>query len=297
MTSTGLNPFSGNLASRNCSWVRVLDDVVWYEVEAQAGACGNTLRTNRTHAIYSNSLFIYPTNVSFARPVSLPFSCAYPLDTDTSLNVAIRPLLLLPDSLSGSGTKARAFMSLFRNSNFTEPYPAGLISLPVGSPLYVGVSVEERDPSFALVLVDCYTTHSSNPDDPTRYFLIQNKCPTDRRQVSVVESGSSLQARFSALLFLFQGEYRDIYLHCSLSLCDRRSSYCVRPCTNRAYRSISSSAPLKLLSIGPITWDKSPDRRHVQQQCQQQLNYRSEGREAAPVRGQYPEDQGVPGCC
>uniref|UniRef100_A0A4W6CI78 ZP domain-containing protein n=1 Tax=Lates calcarifer TaxID=8187 RepID=A0A4W6CI78_LATCA len=223
MTSTGLNPFSGNLASRNCSWVRVLDDVVWYEVEAQAGACGNTLRTNRTHAIYSNSLFIYPTNVSFARPVSLPFSCAYPLDTDTSLNVAIRPFL----PLSGSGTKARASMSLFRNSNFTEPYPAGLISLPVGSPLYVGVSVEERDPSFALVLVDCYATHSSNPDDPTRYFLIQNKCPTDRRQVSVVESGSSLQARFSALLFLFQGEYRDIYLHCSLSLCDRRSS-CVR---------------------------------------------------------------------
>ncbi|XP_050926744.1 deleted in malignant brain tumors 1 protein isoform X8 [Lates calcarifer] len=258
MTSTGLNPFSGNLASRNCSWVRVLDDVVWYEVEAQAGACGNTLRTNRTHAIYSNSLFIYPTNVSFARPVSLPFSCAYPLDTDTSLNVAIRPFLPLPDRLSGSGTKARASMSLFRNSNFTEPYPAGLISLPVGSPLYVGVSVEERDPSFALVLVDCYATHSSNPDDPTRYFLIQNKCPTDRRQVSVVESGSSLQARFSALLFLFQGEYRDIYLHCSLSLCDRRSS-CVRPCTNRAYRSISSSAPLKLLSIGPITWDKSPE--------------------------------------
>lgn len=34
-------------------------------------------------------------------------------------------------------------------------------------------------------------------------------------------------------------------------------------------------------------------RRHVQQQCQQQLNYRSKGREAAPVRGQYPKDQGT----
>ena len=66
-------------------------------------------------------------------------------------------------------------MSLFRNSNFTETYPAGRVVLPVGSPLYVGVSVDERDPSFAAVLEDCYATHSSNPDDPVRYSLIQNK--------------------------------------------------------------------------------------------------------------------------
>uniref|UniRef100_A0A3P9BK49 SRCR domain-containing protein n=1 Tax=Maylandia zebra TaxID=106582 RepID=A0A3P9BK49_9CICH len=44
MSSSGLNPFSGNLASSNCSWVRVRDDYVWYEMEARAGACGNVLR-------------------------------------------------------------------------------------------------------------------------------------------------------------------------------------------------------------------------------------------------------------
>ncbi|XP_025763762.1 deleted in malignant brain tumors 1 protein isoform X1 [Oreochromis niloticus] len=92
MSSSGLNPFSGNLASRKCSWVRVRDDIVWYEVEARAGACGNLLETNSTHVIYSNSLFIYPlANLSFTLPVSLPFSCVYPLDTDANLNVAIIP--------------------------------------------------------------------------------------------------------------------------------------------------------------------------------------------------------------
>ncbi|XP_051239679.1 scavenger receptor cysteine-rich type 1 protein M130-like isoform X2 [Dicentrarchus labrax] len=260
LASSGLSPFSGNLAARNCSWVRVRDDVVWYEVEATEGACGNTLRTNSTHAIYSNSLFIYPiNNASFAIPVSLPFSCAYPLDTDTSLNVAIRPFLATAGGISGTGTKARASMFLFRNSNYTETYAAGRVTLPVGSPLYVGVSVEERDPGFVVVLEDCYATHSSNPDDPMRHFLIQNKCPTDRRQVSVTESGSSLQARFSALFFLLQDEYRDIFLHCSLSLCDRKSSSCVPPCTNRTRRSVSTSEPVEPLSIGPIVWDKSPE--------------------------------------
>ncbi|XP_031720465.1 pancreatic secretory granule membrane major glycoprotein GP2 [Anarrhichthys ocellatus] len=259
-TSSGLSPFSGNMATRNCSWVRVSDGVVWFEVEAAAGACGNTLRTNGTHAIYSNSLFIYPiNNASFALPVSLPFSCAYPLDTDTSLNVAIRPFLALDGGISSSGAKASASMFLFRNSNYTEPYSGGLVTLPVGSPLYVGVSVEERDPSFAVVLEDCYATHSSNPDGSTQYPLIQNKCPTDRRQVSVVESGLSLRARFTALFFLLQNEYRDVYLHCSLSLCDRRSSSCVPPCTRRNYRSVSNSDPLRTLTIGPIIWDKSPE--------------------------------------
>ncbi|KAK9539800.1 hypothetical protein VZT92_002297 [Zoarces viviparus] len=259
-TSSGLSPFSGNMAARNCSWVRVSDGVVWFEVEAAAGACGNTLRTNGTHAIYSNSLFIYPmNNASFVLPVSLPFSCAYPLDTDTSLNVAIRPFLALDGGISSSGAKASASMFLFRNSNYTETYSGGLVTLPVGSPLYVGVSVEERDPSFAVVLEDCYASHSSNPDGSTQYPLIQNKCPTDRRQVSVVESGSSLRARFTALFFLLQNEYREVYLHCSLSLCDQRSSSCVPPCTRRNYRSVSNSEPLSALTIGPIIWDKSPE--------------------------------------
>lgn len=221
------------------------------------------------------------------------------------------------------GPKARASMSLFRSSNYTSTYPAGQVTLPVGSPLYVGVRVDKRDPSFAVVLENCYATHSSDPSSSVRYAFIQNKyvfgvtgaaelfesyeslgrrnrsfhekkpirqtqgtaflarnrpwessqfralsgsrgpphcghvggallerserirgtrsttllnerlwcvcgrCPTERRQVVVLESGSSLRARFSALFFLLQGDYRQVYLHCSLSLCDQRTSSCV----------------------------------------------------------------------
>ncbi|XP_070684592.1 scavenger receptor cysteine-rich domain-containing protein DMBT1-like [Pempheris klunzingeri] len=259
LISSGLNPFSGNLASHKCSWVRASEAVVWYEVEAREGACGNTLRTNGTHAIYSNSLFIYPiNNATFTPPTSLPFSCAYPLDTDTSLNVAIRPFLEL-GGISGSGTKARASMSLFHNPDYTEPYPPGLVTLPVGSPLYVGVSVERRDPFFVVVLEDCHATHSSNPDDPMQYSLIQNKCPTDSKLVSVTESGFSYQAHFTVLLFLLQDEYRDIFLHCSLSLCDQRNSFCGPLCRSRTQRSVSTSEPGKPLTIGPVIWGKSPE--------------------------------------
>ncbi|KAF3844040.1 hypothetical protein F7725_016088 [Dissostichus mawsoni] len=202
LTSSGLNPLSGNLATLNCSQFTVRDNVVWYEVETRAGVCGNTLKTNSTHAIYSNSLFIYPkSNSSFVHPLSVPFTCT------------------LKGAITGSGSRAKASMSLFHDSSFSEKYPAGLVTLPVGSPL----------------------------------------CPADRRQVSVVESGASLRARFSSLFFLLQHEYRDLYLHCSLSLCDRRTSSCVPPCTHRNYRSVSNSEHLETITVGPILWEKATE--------------------------------------
>lgn len=81
----------------------------------------------------------------------------------------------LEGGISGYGPKARASMVLYRTSDYTATYPAGVVSLPVGSALYVGVLVDKRDPSLAVVLEDCFATHSSNPNSPTRYSLIQNK--------------------------------------------------------------------------------------------------------------------------
>uniref|UniRef100_A0A8C7LE44 ZP domain-containing protein n=1 Tax=Oncorhynchus kisutch TaxID=8019 RepID=A0A8C7LE44_ONCKI len=138
-----LDASSGHLADPSCSAHQEANGTVWYQVERREGRCGNTLETNSTHAVYSNSLFVYPLNsrnVSLSQPLSIPFSCAYPLETESSLDVAIKPYLL------------------------------------------------------------------------------------DHHQVRVEESGSSLRARFSALLFLYQGDYRDVFLHCRLSLCDQRSS-------------------------------------------------------------------------
>ena len=66
-------------------------------------------------------------------------------------------------------------MSLFRNASYTEAYPAGRVSLPLGSVLYVGVSVDEEDKRFVAVLENCYATHTNDSNGAARYFLIQRK--------------------------------------------------------------------------------------------------------------------------
>ncbi|KAM3624673.1 uncharacterized protein V6R79_026428 [Siganus canaliculatus] len=256
LTSSRRNPFTGNLAHHNCSQFSVVNGTVWYQVATLDGVCGNILRINDTHAIYSNALFIYPiSNASFTIPESLPFSCAYPLDTDASLDVTLRPILPEGDGIAGYGPKARAVMSLFRNSDYIVSYQPGLVTLPVGSPLYVGVTVEVRDPRFVAVLEDCYATYTPNPEDPEKHFLIQNQCPVDPQLATVTQSGTSLQARFTALFFLFQHNYNEIYLHCSLSLCP---GFCPPSCVNRAKRDVSNFELLEPVTIGPITWDKTP---------------------------------------
>uniref|UniRef100_A0AAV2JZ84 Deleted in malignant brain tumors 1 protein-like n=1 Tax=Knipowitschia caucasica TaxID=637954 RepID=A0AAV2JZ84_KNICA len=199
--------------------VVVQNDIVWYEVVPRVGVCGNTRRTNSTHVIYTNSLFLYAHNDSFHVPASLPFSCVYPLEVDTRLDAALRPLL---------------------------------VSLPVGQPLYVGAIVEENDLNLATVLENCYGTFSSDPNDPTRHPLIQNKCSSNPQQVLVVESGTSLRARFSALFFVPGGQYRSIYLHCHLKLCS--PGPCVPVCPGRARRSVSEGVTIQPVTIGPITW-------------------------------------------
>lgn len=58
MVSSGLNAFSGHLVTRNCTYVRVRDDIVWFEVERRAGSCGNTLTVKISPLIPSGCYLI-----------------------------------------------------------------------------------------------------------------------------------------------------------------------------------------------------------------------------------------------
>ncbi|XP_029583170.1 uromodulin-like [Salmo trutta] len=256
LEGAGLNATTAHLADRRCSAHEDRNGMVWYQVERREGHCGNTVKTNGTHAVYSNSILVYPVDARNDSPLSFPFSCIYPLEIESSLDVPIRPHLPTDNAVVAVGAKARASMFLYRNSNYTEPYPAGqAVTLLVGSSLHVGVSVDESDPElFVVVLDDCFTTESPSPDNLLRYYIIQDSCPSNRTHVTVEESASSLQARFSAVLY---GGYRYVFLHCRLSLCNHRSSPCSPVCSRRRSRSVAKSVSLNPLTIGPITWAQS----------------------------------------
>lgn len=256
LQASDTNAFSGHLADPQCSTHRVRGDFVWYQAPRQAGVCGNVLKNNDTNSVYFNSLFLYPqNNKSFSFPEIITFFCVYSTSTNASVDSGFT--VLFDKGLSGTGSPNTASMGLFRDSSFRQTYPEGPLTLTVGSALYFGVSVDEPDPSFSLVLDTCYISNSSNPDDSNQYYLITSRCPTNRQRVSVIESGGSLEARFSALLFPVEGVEgveAFVHLHCTLSLCDKRLNSCVPFCAERGKRSVHDSAQLYPLTAGPVFW-------------------------------------------
>ncbi|XP_048104701.1 uromodulin-like [Alosa alosa] len=256
-SATVLDTLSGHMADPQCNMHLERNGTIWYQVQRRDGICGNVMRTNSTHVVFSNTLFVYPAmeNVTFTLPVGFPFSCVYPLDMQADMHVVVKPYLSMQEmGLVGFGPGARAIMSLYHNVTFTEPYPEGAVTLPVGSALNVGINTEGVEKgTFVVILEDCYTTNTSTPDDPIRHYFIKNRCISDPLHVTVLESGSSLQAHFSAMLFLYQNNYRDMFVHCSLSLCDKTASSCSTECLTRKSRSI---AYRRALTVGPITWAK-----------------------------------------
>ncbi|KAK3509650.1 hypothetical protein QTP70_008354 [Hemibagrus guttatus] len=254
--SRSLDPSSGHMADPSCTAGLEVNGTVWYEVQSQAGVCGNVLRTNNTHAIYSNILYLYPFNVStFALPTAFPFSCIYPLDSLTSMDLELNPFLPMQElGMVSVGPGAHASMFLFHDDNFTSPYPPGPVTLPVGTALYVGMNVQEVESTrFNVVMEECYITETPDANSTERYYLIQNRCSSHPRDVQVNENGVSQTARFTALLFLYQGNYNEMFLQCRFNLCDRTTNSCSTKCQTRATRSISNHMSL---TVGPINCDE-----------------------------------------
>ncbi|XP_053473319.1 pancreatic secretory granule membrane major glycoprotein GP2-like isoform X2 [Ictalurus furcatus] len=254
--SRSLDPSSGHLADPSCTAGHEVNGTVWYEVQSQEGVCGNVMRTNSTQVAYSNILYLYPVNTStFALPTAFPFSCIYPLDSLTSLDLGLNPFLPMQESgLVGYGPGASVTMLLFHDANFTSSYPPGPVTLPVGTPLYVGMNLQEVESTrFNVVIEECYITGKPDANSTERYYLIQSRCSSNPRDVIVNENGVSQSARFTALLFLYQGNYNEMFLQCRFTLCDRTTDSCSARCQTRTTRSISNH---KSLTIGPITWTK-----------------------------------------
>ncbi|XP_069051673.1 uromodulin-like [Lepisosteus oculatus] len=259
LEARGLNTSSAHLANSSCRGHGEQGGMAWLTMGRREGECGTNLTTNGTHAIYTNALSIQGKmvgNVFLVPRVSIPFSCAYPLDLKTSLEVAVKPIKTTVElRVSGLGW-TRATMSLYRNSSYTEPYPAGEVNLPLMAPLFVGVFVEDiKEDRFAVVLEDCYATPSEDALDPVHFFLIQNRCPIELASVVVPENGVSLQALFSAKLFRFIGNYDTVFLHCAITVCDSTMASCKPSCPAKR----SASVPfIDILTIGPVQRSQEP---------------------------------------
>ncbi|XP_043940286.1 uromodulin-like [Protopterus annectens] len=201
--------------------------------------CGTTIKSNQTHAIFSNTLILEPLSngiiIINGNGKKIPFSCAYPINMELSLISAINGAISygnLP-SVDGAGSYP-TLMSVFKDNDYLSPYSSGPINLLLNSPLYVGAVVQNiENKSLVLVVDNCYATPTNNSSDPTKFTLIDKGCPaTTYVNVTILINGEGSEVRLVIGVFKFVNQSQ-FYLTCKMHLCDATTN-CKPSCPARS---------------------------------------------------------------
>ncbi|GCB75225.1 hypothetical protein scyTo_0016389, partial [Scyliorhinus torazame] len=239
------------------------DDFIAFHINNTNRNCGNIVKTNETHVMYINTVWIESLNntgsvITRDRVINVEFSCAYELDLKVSLETVVRPMLsvvnlTLPTKEGSFITK----MALYKNSSYKFPYREGEVTLTTRDVLYIGVFVEGADSTQLILIINrCWATPSRDPKGRLRYVIIEHGCPNSKDStIEMEENGVSLTCRFHIVVFKFIGDYDEVHLHCDVTLCDSDINNCRVTCPANSRRLSDDNWPLakeQILSVGPI---------------------------------------------
>ncbi|XP_041432232.1 uromodulin-like [Xenopus laevis] len=207
----------------------------------QEGSCGMTFSTNGTHAFYRESydfFFVLPGKI-IRDKLTTTSTCIFQLDMELSLQTALNPIISNTIINISRPGQFSARMAVYNSSDYKYPYNGSQIDLLTHTKIYIGVFLVGPDPSqYAMVLKNCYATPSSSKDDPTRYYIIQNRCPNPvDPTISVAQNGVSSQAQFSFEMFSMGKNPNQVYLHCEIYACVRNTNVCEPVSTNNCENS------------------------------------------------------------
>ncbi|MED6265002.1 hypothetical protein CHARACLAT_021018, partial [Characodon lateralis] len=147
---------------------------------------------------------------------------------------------------------------IFRDSNFTnrvEPnaYP---VQVKLMEMIYLGIHAMSELPNVTLFVESCKGTPDNNPDNPIYYDLIKNGCVKDET-LKVHPSNQTLY-NFEIQSFKFNGYYDQVYITCSVILCEpgnpfsRCAQGCLKEPSRRRRRGLSMETTGHYITQGPL---------------------------------------------
>ncbi|XP_078620432.1 CUB and zona pellucida-like domain-containing protein 1 [Branchiostoma floridae x Branchiostoma japonicum] len=147
-------------------------------------------------------------------------------------------------------------MQLFQSVGFQQQIDTFPYVVQLNQPLYVQVQVLTPDQDLQLFAENCMATPSANILDPMSYTFISDGCPVDSTFLSLFSS-SQKQERFSINSFAFVEDYPEVYLHCTVLVCNSTdpTSRCAQGCLpppSRHRRAALGAEPRYNVYKGPI---------------------------------------------
>uniref|UniRef100_A0A3B4VH35 Zona pellucida glycoprotein d n=1 Tax=Seriola dumerili TaxID=41447 RepID=A0A3B4VH35_SERDU len=258
-----------HLPNKSCRAQReVIDDVPFYisriSKDKYVTCGGKPLEKNFTHISYTLSLLSDPQvsgNIIRDPVIKMAYTCVYPYMRRVSLPFPVVPFssekVMRVDELD-----ATIQMMLYTDHTYTKAFSSAP-TIELRDKVYVEVTVTEPADFFLLRVNECWATPSPQPNttEGSVHTLLLNGCVNDRT-VSFINAstgqsgrnGESSTIRYSFDMFRFTAEPHNLYLHCTVQLCepdDHKS--CTPNCNSISKREAVRADPVQgLLSYGPI---------------------------------------------
>lgn len=228
--------------------------------------CGTKLEDKGDFIVFKNEInsFELPNEVIVRRKtVKIDFSCQFPkaIDISSYYNVHKSDYIFTE---SNFGSFGYAF-EIFRDGNFTQKVEASAYPVEVKllQTIYMGIQATSELPNVTLFVESCKATPDDNPDNALSYDLIKNGCIRD--ETLKVADSPQTEFRFQVQAFKFTGNYDQVYITCSVILCEPGSQFsrcaqgCLKdPSRRRRRRSLSKETMGHYITQGPLQFVGQP---------------------------------------
>ncbi|KAM9319137.1 uncharacterized protein KZ484_023434 [Pholidichthys leucotaenia] len=230
--------------------------------------CGTTIEDKGDYIVLTNEIvsFDQPNEVITRREkVKIDFSCQFPKSISISNHYSLHESdYIFTESSFGSFGYT---FDIFQDSNFTdkvEPtaYPVEIRLMQL---IFMGIQAQSELPNVELFVESCKATPDDNPENSLSYYLVRNGCIED--ETFRVHPSDPHSFRFEVQAFKFSGNYDQVYITCSVILCEPESPFsrcaqgCLSDASRRRKRELSRETASHYITQGPLRFveDDSPN--------------------------------------
>uniref|UniRef100_UPI0037E94F65 uncharacterized protein n=1 Tax=Semicossyphus pulcher TaxID=241346 RepID=UPI0037E94F65 len=225
--------------------------------------CGTKVEDKGDFIVFKNEInsFVLPTEVIVRRKtVKIDFSCQFPKTISISSFFSLHKSdYIFTESSFGSFGYT---FEIFRDGNFTNKVPAKAYPVEVKllETIFMGIQAQSDLPNVKLFVESCKATPDDNPENSLSYDLIKNGCIQD--ETLKVHPSDPTSFNFQVQAFKFTGNFDQVYITCSVILCEPGSPFsrcaqgCLKAPSRRRRRALSKETVGHSITQGPLLFPR-----------------------------------------
>ncbi|XP_078140983.1 CUB and zona pellucida-like domain-containing protein 1 [Centroberyx gerrardi] len=228
--------------------------------------CGTTLEEDEDNLVFKNEITSAdPTEIiSRQHDVEIAFSCVYPKRANLTLGFRHKNPYAFTERGFGSFSFQFEFFESkrFRKQKEASTYP---VEVYLKQMIFLEIDATTSIPNTELFVESCKATPYDNPNSRITYTIIENGCVRDN--TVQIYPGSKSQFRFGMEAFEFIGAHEEVYITCSVVMCEtgvpgtRCTQGCIRSNSGNQLHKREAIAETSMHSIsqGPLHLIKTSD--------------------------------------